>query len=431
MSSQMPSAIDRVDSLNASVAWRPAHLPRKDADEAARHEALVRDLEINAYRRIEREQREDQVRREREERRERRLQMHTDAWLNQLLPEYTPGTKPTRRIERLWRQGLPPRVRELLWPLAIGNVLRITPELFEIHKRRAMDARRAGQGVASGMLITLVESRDNLGKEASTQCIPFDLPRTFPTLAFFCEGGPLHEDCARILEAYTFFRPDVGYVQGMSFLAAVLLLYMPVYPAFVGLCNLINSPSILGLYRLEPRAVACRADLFSRLCGAELPAVAACISRCGLCAEMFLIDCFMTLYSKCLPIDVASVIWDLFLLDGEVVLYCTAIALLRICEPALLANGGADIEDCSRILGQEMRNRVNDPDELLWHVLAVWRRAPPQLLDEIRNIENEEFSSTGARRRGDTDMSTPQAAVRRVKGAIAEIGHLITTPWRR
>merc|ERR1712050_11617 len=99
-----------------------------------------------------------------------------------------------------------------------------------------------------------------------------------PTLAFFNEGGPLHEDCARILEAYTFFRPDIGYVQGMSFLATVLLLYMPVYPAFVGLCNLINSPSILGLYRLEPRAVACRAGLFSRLCEAELPAVAMCIT---------------------------------------------------------------------------------------------------------------------------------------------------------
>ncbi|CAJ1358168.1 unnamed protein product [Effrenium voratum] len=162
-------------------------------------------------------------------------------------------------MARLWRQGLPPKVREVVWPMAIGNVLRITPELFEIHKQRALDARLAQEASASNVLITLNDAPPSRGKEQSTSCIPFDLPRTFPTLAFFCEGGPLHEDCARILEAYTFFRPDIGYVQGMSYLAAMLLLYLPPYQAFVGLCNLLNTPSVLGLYRLDERAVACRA----------------------------------------------------------------------------------------------------------------------------------------------------------------------------
>jgi len=30
----------------------------------------------------------------------------------------------------------------------------------------------------------------------------------------------------RILEAFTMYRPDIGYVQGMSYVAAVLLLFM-------------------------------------------------------------------------------------------------------------------------------------------------------------------------------------------------------------
>ena len=50
-------------------------------------------------------------------------------------------------------------------------------------------------------MLTLSESGKRLSREQSTTCIPFDLPRTFPTLAFFDEGGPLHNDCARILEA--------------------------------------------------------------------------------------------------------------------------------------------------------------------------------------------------------------------------------------
>lgn len=358
---------------------------------------MVRELERSVQRRLEREQREDEQRRLREAQRERRLQEHTEIWLRQLLPAFVPGSRPTGRMERLWRQGLPPRVREVLWPLAIGNVLRITPELFEIHKQQALDARRSSEAAAAAnVLVTLSDPPKSHGKERSTECIPFDLPRTFPTLAFFCEGGPLHEDCARLLEAYTFFRPDIGYVQGMSYLAAVLLLYLPPYPAFVGLCNLLNSPSVLGLYRLVPRAVECRARLFRRLCAAQLPAVARLIEEVGLTPEMFLIDWFMTLYAKCLHIDVASVIWDLFLLDGEVVLYCAGLALLRISEQALLHEADADLASCARILGQELRARAGDPDELLRHVHEAWRRAPPQLIAEIRGIEMTEFGPTAA-----------------------------------
>ena len=35
-----------------------------------------------------------------------------------------------------------------------------------------------------------------------------------------------------VLEAYTAYRPDIGYVQGMSYLAAILLLNMDTYECF-------------------------------------------------------------------------------------------------------------------------------------------------------------------------------------------------------
>lgn len=368
------------------TAWRQANLPPKSEDEASRHEGLVRELERSVQRRARLERQEGQERREREARRELRLREHSEAWLKELLPKFVPGSKPSKRTERLWRQGLPPRVREALWPIAIGNVLRITPDLYEIHRRRALDARTCGS-TPSHMLVQ-------------------DLPRTFPNLAFFCAGGPLHEDCSQILEAYTYFRPDIGYVQGMTFLAAMLLLYLPPYPAFVGLCNLLNSPSVLGLYRLEPRAVECRAGVFHRLCSGQLPAVAFRLQDLDLRPEMYLIDWFMTLYAKCLAIDVAAVVWDLFLLDGEVVLYCTAIALLRVAEEALLSEAGSDLEGCARILREHIRERVVDPDELLWHIHEVWRRAPRELITEIRDIENVEFSSIACPRRSSSDVGS-------------------------
>ena len=45
-----------------------------------------------------------------------------------------------------------------------------------------------------------------------------------------------------LLGAYATYRPDVGYVQGMSFLAAFLLLNMDVADAFISFANLLNRP---------------------------------------------------------------------------------------------------------------------------------------------------------------------------------------------
>mmetsp|Transcript_37366 Transcript_37366/g.81200 ORF Transcript_37366/g.81200 Transcript_37366/m.81200 type:complete len:426 (-) Transcript_37366:118-1395(-) len=336
-----------------------------------------------------------------EHRREKRLQEHTVVWKKSLLPYMTPGAPPTSRMQRYWRQGLPPAIRESVWPVAIGNVLRITPELFEIHKEQALEARRAAADAHANVMVTLSDQHQRAKvsekrHEKSTALIPFDLPRTFPTLAFFREGGPLHDDCMRILEAYTFFRPDIGYVQGMTYLAAVLLLYVPPYQAFVALCNLLNAPTLLGLYRLEQSAVQGRSDVFTRLCKVQFPEVARVIDDVGLMPEMYLIEWFMTIYAKVLPIDVASVVWDLFLLDGEVILYFTALGIISIVKDRLLQAPPGDLELCSQILGKDLRARISDPDELLLHIREVRRRTPARFVQEIQTIAESEFGTGGS-----------------------------------
>ena len=101
--------------------------------------------------------------------------------------------------------------------MMIGNVLQVTPELFEIldaHARDFVDARAyAAPGSAR--------------KEGSVALIKQDLPRTFPRLSFFHSDGCREAaDLRRLLEVYVFYRPDVGYIQArLSFgvLVGVLL----------------------------------------------------------------------------------------------------------------------------------------------------------------------------------------------------------------
>eukprot|EP00438_Fugacium_kawagutii_P014640 Skav204509 [mRNA] locus=scaffold527:367080:369479:+ [translate_table: standard] len=46
---------------------------------------------------------------------------------------------------------------------------------------------------------------------------------------------------------------------------------------------------------------------------------------------------------------------------------------------------------CARSPPEELRSRVHDPDELLWHIEQVRRRTPQKICVEIRAIESTEF----------------------------------------
>ena len=73
---------------------------------------------------------------------------------------------------------------------------------------------------------TIPESSTIQSRERSISIIETDLPRTFPHLKVFQPGGSHYDELQRILEAFTMHRPDIGYVQGMSYVAAILLLFM-------------------------------------------------------------------------------------------------------------------------------------------------------------------------------------------------------------
>ena len=69
------------------------------------------------------------------------------------------------------------------------------------------------------------------------------------------QGGPFHVPLHSILHSYVRCRPDVGYVQGMSFLAATILLNMPENDAFVTFANILNRPILQAFYSLHQKKV--------------------------------------------------------------------------------------------------------------------------------------------------------------------------------
>mmetsp|Transcript_26390 Transcript_26390/g.39161 ORF Transcript_26390/g.39161 Transcript_26390/m.39161 type:complete len:681 (-) Transcript_26390:163-2205(-) len=173
-------------------------------------------------------------------------------------------------------------------------------------------------------------------QHATMLLIEWDLPRTFPTLSFFHDGGPMAQALDRVLKAYACYRPDVGYVQGMSYVVAVFLLYMEEYDAFVCLSNLLNkNRTNIDFYKLQKPAINYYVNCFDFFFSQYLPLLHEHFIGEGISSEMFLLDWYLTVFSKALPLEVAARMWDIYLYQGEVFILRASLGLLRLFAPRL------------------------------------------------------------------------------------------------
>uniref|UniRef100_A0A8C9W0N7 TBC1 domain family member 14 n=1 Tax=Scleropages formosus TaxID=113540 RepID=A0A8C9W0N7_SCLFO len=310
---------------------RPANLPAKPAEEAQKHRQQYEEMVAQAKKR---ELKEAQKRRKQLEDRcklEDSIGNAALVWSQEILPNWETMCT-SRRVRELWWQGVPPSVRGKVWSLAVGNELNITHELFNICLARAKEKWKC-------MPISDPEAdSDGLSladKEASLELIKLDISRTFPNLCIFQQGGPYHDVLHSILGAYTCYRPDVGYVQGMSFIAAVLILNLDTADAFIAFANLLNKPCQMAFFRVDHSLMLTYFAAFEVFFEENLPKLFAHFKKNNLTPDIYLIDWIFTLYSKSLPLDLACRVWDVFCRDGEEFLFRTALGVLKLYEDIL------------------------------------------------------------------------------------------------
>ncbi|XP_056325105.1 TBC1 domain family member 12 isoform X2 [Danio aesculapii] len=310
---------------------RPANLPAKSEEEAQRHRQEYDEMVAEAKKRELKE-----AQRKKKQMRERFKQEESIAnamvvWNTEILPNWE-SMRGTRRVRDLWWQGLPPNVRGKVWSLAIGNELNITSDLYEIFLSRAKERwksfRETGSEIESDV--------DSADRESSLDLIKLDISRTFPSLFIFQKGGPYHDLLHSVLGAYTCYRPDVGYVQGMSFIAAVLILNLEEADAFIAFANLLNKPCQMAFFRVDHELMLKYFAAFEVFFEENLPRLFNHFKSYSLTPDLYLIDWIFTLYAKSLPLDVACRVWDVFCRDGEEFLFRTGLGILRLYEDLLL-----------------------------------------------------------------------------------------------
>ncbi|KAK8724067.1 hypothetical protein OTU49_011428 [Cherax quadricarinatus] len=187
-----------------------------------------------------------------------------------------------------------------------------------------------------GSMASLEEVTSDCGdQEGTIDLIRLDVSRTFPHLCIFQKGGPYHDPLHNILGAYACYRPDVGYVQGMSFLAATLLLNMDEADAFITFSNLLNRPAHMAFFRMDQPVMCAYYKAFEELLADNLPLLAEHLQNIGVTPDLYVLDWLLTVFARPLPLDAAVRIWDVYLRDGEEFLLRAAIGILKLYDTVL------------------------------------------------------------------------------------------------
>ncbi|SHO77107.1 Similar to S.cerevisiae protein MDR1 (Cytoplasmic GTPase-activating protein) [Malassezia sympodialis ATCC 42132] len=181
-----------------------------------------------------------------------------------------------------------------------------------------------------------------LSRPPMDEQIDLDVTRTMPTNLFFGSQGPGVAKLRRILHAYTQYNRTCGYCQGMNNLAAILLLTYSneedAFWTFVGLIDHVLPPGYYAADMLVPQADQ---QVLTQMVRRGQPKLAAHMKALHVELAAVTYTWFLSLFTSCLPMETLFRVWDLLMVDGSIVLFRVAYAILVMASPSLLATSTA------------------------------------------------------------------------------------------
>ncbi|KAL6763534.1 TBC-domain-containing protein [Haematococcus lacustris] len=185
-------------------------------------------------------------------------------------------------------------------------------------------------------------STSSQASEASIRQIDLDLPRTYPEHQWLCSVTGQASLCS-VLLAYSIHNPQVGYCQGLNFVAAMLLVSTDKQPetAFWLLTALLERILYINNYSPDLPGFQVEMLTLTDLVKEKLPKLHKHLQDLSCEMQILATDWYLTLYATSLPPEVAVRVWDCLFVEGSKVLYRVALALLQLYQPVLLSHDNA------------------------------------------------------------------------------------------
>ncbi|XP_070693811.1 TBC1 domain family member 4 isoform X3 [Pempheris klunzingeri] len=168
---------------------------------------------------------------------------------------------------------------------------------------------------------------------AQQHSILVDLGRTFPTHEYFsAQLGAGQLSLYNLLKAYSLLDTEVGYCQGISFVAGVLLLHMSEGQAFDILKFLMYDLGIRQQYRPDMVSLQIQMYQLSRLLHDYHRELYNHFEEHEICPSLYAAPWFLTLFASQFPLSFVSRIFDFVFAQGTEVIFKVALCLLSSHE---------------------------------------------------------------------------------------------------
>ncbi|XP_030305422.1 TBC1 domain family member 1 isoform X3 [Calypte anna] len=167
--------------------------------------------------------------------------------------------------------------------------------------------------------------------------ILIDLGRTFPTHPYFsAQLGAGQLSLYNILKAYSLLDQEVGYCQGLSFVAGVLLLHMSEEDAFKMLKFLMFDMGLRKQYRPDMTILQIQMYQLSRLLHDYHRDLYNHLEEHEIGPSLYAAPWFLTMFASQFPLGFVARVFDMLLLQGSEAIFKVALSLLGSHKPLIL-----------------------------------------------------------------------------------------------
>uniref|UniRef100_A0A3Q4AX97 Rab-GAP TBC domain-containing protein n=1 Tax=Mola mola TaxID=94237 RepID=A0A3Q4AX97_MOLML len=161
--------------------------------------------------------------------------------------------------------------------------------------------------------------------------------RTFPTHPYFqTQLGAGQLSLYNLLKAYSLLDPEVGYCQGLSFIAGVLLLHMGEEDAFNMLKFLMYDMGLRKQYRPDMIILQIQMYQLSRLLHDYHRGLYSHFEQHEIGPSLYATPWFLTAFASHFPLGFVARVFDMLFLQGSEAIFRVALSLLRGHKPLIL-----------------------------------------------------------------------------------------------
>ncbi|XP_053251293.1 uncharacterized protein LOC128417083 [Podarcis raffonei] len=264
-----------------------------------------------------------------------------DKWLKMLRKwgKYRNSEKMFRRVYK----GIPLQVRGQVWSLLldIENIKMENEGKYEKMKEQAKSF------------------------SSEIKQIDLDVNRTFRNHIMFRDRyGVKQQALFHVLSAYSVYNTEVSYCQGMSQIAAILLMYLNEEDAFWALAQLLTNqrhamhgffiPGFPKLQRFQAHHEAILSKLF--------PKLKKHMDKEQMSTGIYTTKWFLQCFIDRTPFTLTLRLWDIYILEGERVLTAMAYTILKLHKKRLLK---MTLEDLREFLQEKIAGSLHFEDDIV------------------------------------------------------------------